>query len=254
MSVNQSTTKGKQVMINFLKVMFIAGLVAVGLLVFRMDKSVEASAQMPSRAESTKKSSIPSKVSQGTAIGAVYEAYLSPQQEGGEESDTPAAIPPEFRSSAPSITRNQRLDRGHAVIEFNNELSKAYVHLNIENVNLKDINMLHLHCGRPGQLGPIIVDFSLVGNINSYLADGKLSLEVVNEDIVAVTDHAHGPLSAFTAGCPIVPTLPMDRVKTIAGMKLIAEQGELYFNLHTKGQAYFGDIRGQFERVVPTTR
>ena len=25
----------------------------------------------------------------------------------------------------------------------------------------------------------------------------------------------------------------------------LAEQGELYFNLHTTGQTYFGDIRGQ---------
>jgi len=40
-------------------------------------------------------------------------------------------------------------------------------------------------------------------------------------------------------------------VKTIGGMELIARQGELYFNLHTAGQTYFGDIRGQFEAVQP---
>jgi hypothetical protein len=38
-------------------------------------------------------------------------------------------------------------------------------------------------------------------------------------------------------------------VKTIAGLQLIAEQGELYFNLHTTGQTYFGDMRGQLSRV-----
>jgi hypothetical protein len=32
-------------------------------------------------------------------------------------------------------------------------------------------------------------------------------------------------------------------------MQLIAEQGELYFNLHTKAQTFFGDIRGQLQRV-----
>jgi hypothetical protein len=32
-------------------------------------------------------------------------------------------------------------------------------------------------------------------------------------------------------------------------MELIARQGELYFNLHTSGQVYFGDIRGQFVAV-----
>jgi hypothetical protein len=28
-------------------------------------------------------------------------------------------------------------------------------------------------------------------------------------------------------------------------MAYIAQQGELYFNLHTTGQTFFGDIRGQ---------
>ena len=57
-------------------------------------------------------------------------------------------------------------------------------------------------------------------------------------------------MGAFTAGCPIVQSLPLDKVKTIAGMALIAQQGELYFNLHTKGQTFFGDIRGQLQPVA----
>jgi hypothetical protein len=64
-----------------------------------------------------------------------------------------------------------------------------------------------------------------------------------------VTDGIANPLDAFTRGCPIVPSLPADKVRTIAGMELIARQGELYFNLHTAGQTYFGDIRGQFYLV-----
>jgi hypothetical protein len=32
-------------------------------------------------------------------------------------------------------------------------------------------------------------------------------------------------------------------------MALIAEQGELYYNLHTKGQTIYGDIRGQLTPV-----
>ena len=136
------------------------------------------------------------------------------------------------------------------MIEFNKELSKVYVHLAIKNIKVDDINMLHIHCGRPGQLGPILVDFSMIGNINSYLADGTLNLEVTNEDIVASAAMGSNPLvSAFTAGCPIVQNIPNDRVKTIAGMELIARQGELYFNLHTKAQTYYGDIRGQFVAV-----
>jgi hypothetical protein len=201
------------------------------------------------RPETERESPIPLNPAAGSEIGFVYEAYLSPQQEGGEEEDTPAFIPPDLRSTAPSVPRNQRTSRGHAVIEFTGDLSRAYVFLAIENINVDDIVMLHLHCGRPGQLGPIILDFSMAGSINEYLADGVMSIEVTNEDIVAAAQHGLNPIDAFTSGCPIVPAIPNDKVKTIAGMQLIAEQGELYFNLHTKGQVYFGDIRGQFSAV-----
>jgi hypothetical protein len=37
------------------------------------------------------------------------------------------------------------------------------------------------------------------------------------------------------------------KVSTIAGMAAFAKQGNLYFNLHTTGQTYFGDIRGQLQ-------
>ncbi|MEM7031988.1 MAG: CHRD domain-containing protein [Chloroflexota bacterium] len=189
----------------------------------------------------------------GKKIGAVYEAYLSPEQEGGEEEDTPALIPDQFQSTAPSMPRELRTSQGHGSLSFTNDLSKAYVHVAIENVNPEDITMFHIHCGRPGQLGPIIVDFGLRGDPAAYFEDGIFAMEVLNEDIVAVTDHSEGLVGAFTAGCPILAAVPLDRVKTIAGMQYIAEQGELYFNLHTKGQTYFGDIRGQMRRVeMPT--
>jgi CHRD domain len=208
-----------------------------------------AHAQAAPRAELTRSTWLPLRQDAGESIGAVYEAFLSPQQEGGEESETPIAIPPVFRSTAPSVPRNQRTSRGHALIEFANDLSRVDVFLAIEKVKLEDINMLHLHCGRPGQLGPILVDFAEIGDFKTYFADGVLRLEVRNEDIVTVTQSSQGIIDAFTKGCPIVPSLPMDKVKTIAGMELIARQGELYFNLHTKGQTYFGDIRGQFMAV-----
>lgn len=204
------------------------------------------------RAESERQSPIPLNPAGGQEIGFVYEAYLSPQQEGGEEEDTPDFIPPELRSTAPAVPRNERTSRGHAVIEFTRDLSKAYVYLAVENVNADDVVMLHLHCGRPGQLGPIIIDFAMAGNINEYLADGEMRIEVTNEDIVAAASHADSPISAFTAGCPIVQNIPNDKVKTIAGMEHIARDGELYFNLHTKAQTYFGDIRGQFYLVEQT--
>lgn len=184
----------------------------------------------------------------GSEIGFVYEAFLNPNQEGGEEEETPALIPPEFRSSAPSVARTLRTSRGHAVIEFTNDLSRAYVHLAIENVDVSQIVMLHLHCGRPGQLGPIIIDFSHNGNLQALLADNMMTVEVTNSDVTAVTAHGGGIIDGFTSGCPIADN-PVDKVKTIAGMEYIARQGDLYFNLHTAGQTYFGDIRGQFHLV-----
>lgn len=184
----------------------------------------------------------------GQEIGFAYEAFLSPQQEGGEEKDTPPLTPNQFKSTAPSLLRNERTSRGHGVVRFTNDLSKAYVDVKIENVTIADVVMFHIHCGRPGQLGPIIVDFAIEGNLQESLADGVLSATITNEDIESVVASGEGLVGAFTAGCPIVPGLP-DKVKTVAGMQLIAQQGELYFNLHTKGQVFFGDIRGKLSPI-----
>lgn len=185
----------------------------------------------------------------GEEIGFVYESYLSPEQEAEEEEDTPEVAPDVFKSTAPSVPREERDSRGHAVLEFTNDLSRAYIHLETENVDPEDIVMLHIHCGRPGQLGPIIVDFGLHGDPAEMMEDERLTFEILNEDLLATIDSGHGLVGAFTAGCPIVQTIPNDRTRTIAGMELIARRGELYFNLHTKGQTFYGDIRGQFYLV-----
>ncbi len=48
----------------------------------------------------------------------------------------------------------------------------------------------------------------------------------------------------------MVPDQPIfGKVKTVAGMEHIARRSELYFNLHTKGQTFYGDIRGQIHPV-----
>jgi hypothetical protein len=187
--------------------------------------------------------------SRGQDIGTVFEAFLSPHQQGGEEEDTPRLIPNVFRSTAPSTPRHERPSHGHGVLSFTNDLSKAYVHLAVENVDVENIVMFHIHCGRPGQLGPILVDFSLMGNVREFWADGVFSIEITNEDLEAVLDNGEGFIGAFTAGCPIVPSIPNDKVTTIGGMETIAREGELYFNLHTAGQTFFGDIRGKLVQV-----
>ncbi|MGD1698664.1 CHRD domain-containing protein [Dapis sp. BLCC M229] len=166
--------------------------------------------------------------SNGEEIGFVYEAFLNPNQEPADEEDTPPFAPKEFLSTAPSVPRNQRKSRGHGMLRITNDLSKAYVYVNTENVNLEDINMFHIHCGRPDQLGPILIDFGNSSNIQKNSADGTFEVELRNEDIEKVSNSGHGIVGAFTAGCPIVPGIPGD-VKTIAGMQYIAQKGELYF-------------------------
>ena len=187
--------------------------------------------------------------SKGQEIGFVYEAFLNPNQEPAEEEDTPRFTPKEFLSTEPSVPRNQRKSRGHGILKITNDLSKAYVDIKTENVNVEDINMFHIHCGRPDQLGPILIDFGKSSNIQKNFADSVFEVELKNEDIEKVINSGSGIVGAYTAGCPIVPGT-VDKVKTIAGMQHIAQKGELYFNLHTKAQTFYGDIRGKLHPVM----
>ena len=189
----------------------------------------------------------------GQEIGLVFEAYLSPHQESGEEEETPAMVPKVFKSTTPSLDRAAREaagHRGHGRIRFTRDLSRAFVDVEIAGVDPATINMFHIHCGNPGVLGPILIDFSHSTDIQKDLADGVLSVELKNEHLVKVVDHGHGLVGAFTAGCPIPDDAPASRVSTIAGMLQYAGARQLYFNLHTTGQTYFGDLRGQVHPVT----
>lgn len=185
---------------------------------------------------------------EGLSVGSRYEAFLSPQQEPGEERDTPSLVPDAFRSTAPSLLRNERTSRGHGVLRFTRDLSRVFVDLKFLNVKPEDVVMFHIHCGKPDMLGPILVDLGHGRNFATSMANGTFSVTVTNEDIEATLAGSHGVVGAFTVGCPINLGLP-GQVKTIAGMHTIAEKGELYFNLHTRGQTFYGDIRGQIFRV-----
>ncbi|HEX2900110.1 MAG TPA: CHRD domain-containing protein [Bacteroidia bacterium] len=189
----------------------------------------------------------------GKEIGFVYEAYLSPHQEGGEEKDTPKSTPSQFKSTTPSRLRADRKDRGHGKVSFTKDLSKAIIEVEVTDVNIKDVNMFHIHCGRPSMLGPIGIDFSLTTDIQkNFNDDGVLALEVTNKEIEAVVASGEGLVGAITLGCPIFPG-SKDKFTTIGGMQYLAEQGDLYFNLHTTGESYFGDIRGQLHRMEEDT-
>lgn len=188
----------------------------------------------------------------GGEIGATFEAYLSPHQEPGEEKDTPAYIPPQFLSTTPSLLRSERDSRGHGLIRFSKDLSVAYVDVKIEGVNLDEINMFHIHCGQPDHLGPILVNFADTGDIKAnFEDDGVFSAVITNEHIEKVVSSAEGIIGAYTAGCPIDDGTLSEKAHTISSMRYFAENNLLYFNLHTTGQTYFGDMRGQVYAVEP---
>jgi hypothetical protein len=192
----------------------------------------------------------------GAEIGMVFEAYLSPHQESDEEENTPKSTPKAFQSTTPSQSRAARATaghRGHGRLRFSKDLSRVFVDVNVEGIDVATINMFHIHCGKPGILGPILVDFALATDIKSNLADGVFTVELTNENIVKTSEHAHGVVGAFTMGC-VIPSASLGsakplKVSTVAGMLQIALERELYFNLHTTGQTYFGDIRGQIHPV-----
>lgn len=188
----------------------------------------------------------------GQEIGSRFEGFLSPHQEPDEESATPNGVPKAFLSTAPSKDRQDRVARGHGIIRFTKDLSKAYVDVKVSDLKAEDVVMFHIHCGKPDMLGPILIDFGSASSLQTELRDGNLTVELGNADIAKVSAHAHGLVGSFTSGCPVDPAQPMfGKVKTIAGMEHIARQGELYFNLHTKGQTFFGEMRGQIRPATP---
>lgn len=181
----------------------------------------------------------------GAKIGLVFESYLSPQQEGDEESETPDLAPEVFKSTKASTLREDRLGRGHGILAFTRDFSRAYVQMAVTGIEPGEIVMAHIHCGKPGVLGPIIVDFGKTGDVADYFADGKLTYEIVNKDLERVVDEGEGLVGAFAHGCPIEKGIPIAKIRTIGGMATVAREGELYFNIHTAGHTFFGDIRGQ---------
>lgn len=213
-----------------------------------------ASTSGSSAAAATTAPAVSLDASKGKEIGMVYEAWLSPWQEGDEEANTPNSTPAAFRSTTASQTRAEREAAGHRAygrLRFTKDLSRAYVDVRVEGVDLSTVNMFHIHCGRPGILGPIVVDFSQATNLKDNLADGTFSVELTDADLVKTAESGKGLVGVATMGCVIPsPSLGSQtpvKYSTIAGLARLAHDGELYFNLHTTGQTYFGDMRGQLQ-------
>lgn len=192
---------------------------------------------------------------QGATTFNVYEAFMSPQQEPGEEDEAPKGIKPQ--STPPFTPRESRKSRGHGQIRFARDLSKAYVEVQLQGINPSDILMFHIHCGPPGFLGPILVDLGALGDLKKAAAQGTFTAEITNKNINMAKMFPAGQKLAPPEACPvdagfppspdeIVKRQPLpNQVKTLAGMEHLARKGVLYFNLHTKAHTFYGEMRGQ---------
>jgi hypothetical protein len=182
----------------------------------------------------------------GATTFTTYEAYMSPQQQPGEETDAPKVLEKTLGlgSTAPAVPRESRKSRGYGQIRFAKDLSKAYVEVDITGVNPEDIIMFHIHCGPPGVLGPIIVDFGADESASKKFVNGKMTVELTNKNIVYVKDMPKGLKPALPESCPAELGFPTQS-KTIANLESLARKGVLYFNLHTKAHTFYGEMRGQ---------
>ncbi len=177
----------------------------------------------------------------------VYEGFLSPHQEGGEESEAPK-FDKNLTATAPSTERAKRGSRGYGQLRFSKDLSKAYIDVQMEGVEAEDIVMFHIHCGPPGVLGPVIVDIGAATDLGTAFADGHEVVEIRNEHINVAERPMPGLKPHPPEGCPIDKGI-LTGVKTIGGLEFLAREGVLYFNLHTKAHTYYGEMRGQLYLV-----
>lgn len=188
----------------------------------------------------------------GATTFTVYEGYMSPAQQPGEETEAPKALAKAvgLTSTATPTPRESRPSRGVGVLRFTRDLTRAYVDVQIKGVNLADIVMFHIHCGPPGVLGPIIVDLGEFGDFSKTLVDGKLAVELSNKNITYIKSMPKGLKPALPESCPAELGLPTQAM-TIANLEYLARKGVLYFNLHTKAHSFYGEMRGQIYPAQP---
>lgn len=161
-----------------------------------------------------------------------YEAFLSPGQEPGGEIDSDA--------------------KGYGKLSFAKNLSFGEVDVDIQNIDPSEIVGFHLHCGPPGFLGPIVVNFGDYGDFKNTIVDGQFSATIKNENITLVDSlppiiDGDGSISLpkLPEGCPVDINLPTQQVNTVAGIDALARKGVLYFNVHTQDHSFYGEMRGQ---------
>lgn len=165
-----------------------------------------------------------------------YEGYLHPAQEPD----------PKLQSKA----------NGYGRVSFPKNLSSSKIDVQIVGIDPANITAFHIHCGSPGVLGPIVVNFDQFGEFKKTIVDGRLSASLVNQGLTFIKQPPPPPSLAggfklpLPEGCPSDINFPVQQVNTIAGLEALARKGALYFNVHTKGHEFYGELRGQIYPVV----
>ena len=163
-----------------------------------------------------------------------YEAYLNPAQELGPASGSTA--------------------KGYGQLRFPKNLTRGDVQVQIADVDSANVTAFHIHCGTPDVLGPIVVNFNQFGDFKNTIKNGRFSASVTNDKLTFVKQPPPPPNLAagfklpLPEGCPSDIIIPA-QINTIAGMEALARKGVLYFNLHTKGHEFYGEMRGQIYPV-----
>ncbi len=146
---------------------------------------------------------------------------LSARLSGAQEVTPPDAP----TTPSPGVTTQTT---GDVVVRVAEDLSSFAFVLNVNNGT--GVTQAHLHCGRPGQNGPVVVFLSPLNaegqDVNGLLAEGKRT----NADIEAGAEECEALI-----GRP---------VRNVASLTAAAFDGLIYANVHTIANPA-GEVRGQ---------
>ena len=141
---------------------------------------------------------------------------------GGEQEVTPPAAP-----TIPSLGVITDA-KARVQIQVERDLSSFRFRLVVRNGN--DVTQAHLHCGRPGQNGPVVVFLSALNaegqDVNGLLAHGTRRNEHIEPGAAACEELIGRPIN------------------NIASLAAAAFDGLIYANVHTI-QNPAGEVRGQ---------
>jgi hypothetical protein len=162
---------------------------------------------------------------------------------GGASFDFGAELGPAQEVRGPNVTgpftpaglASTASGTGTALFEPN--LASVQVDISAQNLQFP-VTDAHIHCGKAGQNGPVLVPLTPTTGGTSGVVVAK---QVLSEDI----DNAVGNAECVTAcGFPLT---------TVAALRAAAADGCLYFNVHTGSpETAAGEIRGQLLANPPT--